>query len=392
MNIVWLTPEIPYPPNTGGRIVMYNRIKQLKILGNQIHLITIVDNMNEVNLQEIGKICNTVKLINRKQTKLENLAKTFLFPYCVASRTSSKISDIVDSLIEKKKCDIVFCEFPQMAYNLLNLKNKGKCKLILSLHNIESETMHSLAKCMKSPLKKLIYDIEAKRLRKIEDKIVNNKVFDAICFVSDKDMIYFKQRYPDFCGMLWLSPIGADTHIIQNKTKEKNIILVGKMNYQPNIAGALWLVSKVIPTVLEEEPCVKLYIVGKDPTDEVRNLANDHIIVTGTVESVENYYNQAMIAVLPIFEGGGVKTKLIEAASYAMPIVSTTFGIKGTSFGKDNEIIIADTEDDFAKGILKCISDSKIRDEMRRKVYSNFIKLYTWSGIGLELQNKMNNL
>lgn len=392
MNIVWLTPELPYPANTGGRIVVYNRIRQLNKQGNRIHLISIVDNMEELELLEIKKICDDVTLIDRNKNKVKNFIKSIRTPYCVASRTFSEITNKVDNLINNRLCDVVFCEFPQMALNIMDLKSINQCKCVLSLHNIESNSMDSLASSIGNKIKRFIYKFESRRLRVIEDKIAATELFDAVCFVSDNDLGLFKQRYPGYAGKLWLSPIGANECETYRKTAASNIICVGKMNYPPNIAGVIWLANKVMPKVLNEIPNAMFYIVGKDPTDEVKKLANSYVVVTGTVDSVREYYEKADVTVLPIFEGGGVKTKLIEAASYKVPIVSTSFGVLGTIFGDSDEIILADSVEGFAAGIVRCIKQQEASREMVNIAYNKFIRHYTWNGICAELQNKLSNL
>ena len=66
--------------------------------------------------------------------------------------------------------------------------------------------------------------------------------------------------------------------------------------------------------------------MGKDPTEEVRRLASDRVIVTGFVEDTEVYFKKAKLVVLPLLNGGGVKVKLLQAISYQKLIVSTSKG------------------------------------------------------------------
>lgn len=392
MKIVWLTPELPYPANTGGRIVAYNRLKQLYKAGNEIRLIAIADDVDEVNNKELEKICNEVTVFNRGRHKLINFIKSVKRPYCVASRTFGEINKIIKKYIADGKCEVIICEFPQIAANIMGLEKRNNVRCVLSLHNIESDSMASLASRMPKGIKRRIYAFEAMRLRKLEDKIASSGIFDAVCFVSDNDLDIFKNRYASYNGGLWLSPIGADRHQVSEKATGNNIICVGKMNYPPNISGVKWLATKVMPRVWGECPDALLYIVGKDPADEVKKLANEHVIVTGTVDSVEPYYRSASAAALPIFNGGGVKTKLIEASSYGVPIVSTKFGVLGTVFGSEEEIILADTEADFAEGIVRCLRNPDATKEMAKIATKKFEHYYTWDGICRNLNYKIAQL
>lgn len=397
LNIVWLAPELPYPANTGGRILVYNRIKQLSALGNIVYLISIVDDDTEVDYKELNKICKEVTIVSRSHYKARNLLKSFKEPYCAASRTYKSITSKIEQYIVAGNCDIVFCELPQMALNIIGKLDNKDVKYILSLQNIESESMMSLAAGINNKLKRKIYKFESKRLRLLENRIAAINCFDAICFVSDKDMETFKERYPKYRGQTFLSPIGSDRHMHKKCgnikiTNKKNIVFVGKMNYPPNVEGVIWLAKKVMPLVIDQCPDAVLYIVGKDPTEEVKALSNEHIVVTGTVESVKEYYTNAVVATLPIFSGGGVKTKLIEAVSYGVPIVSTSFGVLGTIFRRDEDIIVADKEAAFAEGIVYCIKYHEICDKMVKKAYEKFESNYTWNGICSNLMKKLSDL
>ena len=63
------------------------------------------------------------------------------------------------------------------------------------------------------------------------------------------------------------------------------------MNYAPNIEGAVWFVKNVMPILRKKFNNVRFYIVGRDPVEKVKNLASNDVIVTGTVENVDDFYN-----------------------------------------------------------------------------------------------------
>ena len=56
---------------------------------------------------------------------------------------------------------------------------------------------------------------------------------------------------------------------------------VGGFAHPPNADGVKWFVKEIFPTIRESIPEIKFYIVGSKPTDEILQLADDHIIVTG---------------------------------------------------------------------------------------------------------------
>lgn len=141
------------------------------------------------------------------------------------------------------------------------------------------------------------------------------------------------------------------------KTKSNNIIFTGTMSYQPNIDAVLWFSHKVLPEINKKIKNVKFYIVGNNPSKEVRNLANEDILVTGKVTSMKEYFKISDLYVIPLKSGGGVKVKLIEAASYGQIIVSTSKGIEGTKFENKKNVIIANEDSEFAECCIEILKN-----------------------------------
>lgn len=80
---------------------------------------------------------------------------------------------------------------------------------------------------------------------------------------------------------------------------------------------------------------VRFVVIGPGASPEVRNLTNrSNVIVRGGVEDLSPYYSE--VAVVPIRASGGTRIKLLEAAIYAVPIVTTSCGAAGMAFSRRN--------------------------------------------------------
>ena len=395
MNIVFLSPESVYPANTGGRIVVYNKIKYLSKLGYNVALFCVVDSEEEISLQEkeMEKYCSFMRFYNRKNGGVEKYIKTISKPYAVASRTIKQITVDLENYIYANKCDIIWCEMPQMAGNLLKkIRIYNDIKMILSQQNIEFLSMRSLARDIKNPIKKLVYLVEAYKFFLFEQKLYKSNLFDSYVFVSENDMLFFKKQFNYFDKPLELIPIGADDHGDAQKKPSKNVLIVGKMSYLPNVEGVLWFYEKVWRGVYSQIKDAHLFVVGKDPDERLRDINDPTVTVTGTVESIEPYYQNAAVAVIPLFSGGGVKTKLIEASSFKVPIVCTSSGASGTSFQNEKHIFISDDPDDFSGKVCACLVGNKDIGERANRAYDMFKELYTWEGIIKRLDHYLNEL
>ena len=388
MKIIWICPEMIYPDNSGARIVMYNRIKYFSKQNHDIYLVCTVDSQDAFGCMEnLSVICKKVILINRNINKIGNIFRSILRPYCIASRTNKKIEKSIYNIVNSEKIDIIFCEFPQMARNISKrIKNKG-IKCILSQHNIEFLSMNSLSQCYSEYIRRIIFKFDSFRLKKYEYNLYKSNLFDGYVFLSENDKKYFAENLNVNNKRLYLSPIGSHIHCDKiNISQEFNIVIIGKMSYRPNIEGVMWFCNKVFKRIYNQIDKVKLYIVGKEPDKDIKSLASHNIIVTGEVSVIDQYYYLADIVVIPIFYGGGVKTKLIEAASHSKPIIATSFAVKGTIFENEEDLIIEDNSNEFAKRCIDILRHKENYIEMTARCNLKFKENYTWNTIGNNLK------
>ena len=91
-------------------------------------------------------------------------------------------------------------------------------------------------------------------------------------------------------------------------------------------------------------PTAELRLVGPAPEEiAAYGRAPDGVKFCGFVPSLEEAYASARIVVCPIRYGGGTRVKLVEAAGWGKPIVSTTLGAEGLGMINDVHALIADS-------------------------------------------------
>lgn len=392
MKILMVCPECIFPANTGGRIVVYNMAFYLSKMGHEINLFSIVDNDEEVLIQEIGlkPVCKNVYSYNRNHARLKGLFNSIIYPISVGTRMVDQMISDIDKFISKNEIDLIICQFPQMAKSLERII--ANVRSVLIQHNIEHLSLYSYAKTISNPIKKAISIFDSHRLKIYEKELYMKHFFDMYVFLSDHDKEIFDGEHPYVHEQEYIMPIGAEVHERENRNRDNNVLIVGKMSYQPNIDGVHWFVKYIWPNVINRVTDAKLYIVGKDPVESIIKLKSDSIIVTGTVDSVEKYYQMSKVAVVPIFVGGGVKTKIIEAASYGIPIVSTRFGTLGTDFDSLEYANITDERKEFARYVIDILNEKKEYTIKSQKAFDLFNKKYTWESIIRGFERNIQNI
>lgn len=391
MNIMWITPECPFPPNTGGRVGIWKRIFYLS-QNHNIYLYSIIDNKEEQHFKQVMlNYCKTVKFY-RRLSKKSALLKCFKYPYPAASRWNNDMQYEMEHDFENISPDFVIVDFPQMMGGLpenILVSNR----IILNQHNIEYLALSSLADGIKNPIKKTVYRIVSQQMYRYEKNIYESCKVRLFSFVSINDKRYFEEEY--HLSNTLLVPVGAEIkekdEIIQSNY---NIIFVAKMSYPANEEGALWLIDDVLPLIQKSIPYVKLYLVGKDPGENLiqKGKENEHIIVTGTVDSVDEYYEKSNIAAVPIMTGGGVNVKLLEALGHNKFIVTTSKGIAGTELRHQEHVLVADDAEKFAKYCVDLMLFPSEYVKMRNNAYEIMKKQYSWLGIVKKYEDKLKEL
>lgn len=387
MNILWITLESVLPANTGGRIGVFKRIEQLSKF-NQIFLFYPYDNQEELaEVEKLKRYCKEVHPYYRKDNLYNALKMINKYPYTVGSRCIKEMQQDIMSCINKNSIDILNVDFPHMCANLVDLDIN--IPIVLNEHNLEWKVYRKISISQKNLLKKIAYFIDSYRLKAFEKSVLNKIPIKGFTFVSDEDMTtYIKEHCidPRICFHV---PIGSDVrneYSVTNTKEEKKIIFVGKMSYGPNIEAAIHFVNDVFPRIRVIYPKSKFYIVGRDPVDELLKLQSESIIVTGAVDSVEPYYLNADLVVLPLLNGGGAKIKLLEAISYKRPIVSTSIGVEGTVFRCNHTIAVCDDDNKFAAQCLEYLSDNTAANIVAERAYEVFCDGYSWNSIGKSYQ------
>ena len=173
--------QVPFPPDYGGVIDIYYKLKALKNMGYETWLHTF--RYDRSRAEQLNEVAARVSYYPRHRSVIRQLSH---IPYIVSSRHCSKLlddllSDNAPILFEGLHC----CAF------LSDKRLKDRIKLVRT-HNIEHEYYKELSR-KTSGWKKLYYELEAVKLGKYEKILLHA---DAILAISESDRCYFSSRYP----------------------------------------------------------------------------------------------------------------------------------------------------------------------------------------------------
>lgn len=142
------------------------------------------------------------------------------------------------------------------------------------------------------------------------------------------------------------------------------LIFIGGYNHTPNVDAAKWLVEDIMPLVWEQLPDVKLTLLGSNPPESLRSLANECIAVPGYIADVGPYFRAARVFVAPLRYGAGVNGKIGQALAFAVPIVTTAVGAKGFGLSHGSTAMVVEGARDFADAIVGLYRDRALWEKI----------------------------
>ena len=242
---------------------------------------------------------------------------------------------LLKKIITENQISHVIIEHPYYGWMALLLKRFCKIKVVVHSHNIESERFKTLGKWWW----KILWHYE---------KWVHRKADFTFCITQqDRDFFYNQYKIPYekstviTYGISWNS-VPADTQKKEAKINllkryslsgEAHLFLFnGTLNYLPNLAAVKNIVEKINPLFIKKEIPYKIIICGKglpEEMNELKKYSEENIIYAGFVDDITEYFKGTDVFINPVTDGGGIKTKLVEALGYNTTSVSTLNGAIG---------------------------------------------------------------
>jgi glycosyltransferase involved in cell wall biosynthesis len=221
----------------------------------------------------------------------------------------------------------------------------------------------------------MFFNMEAKRLAVYERTLY--KDFDKHIIISEQDRQRLKLPSKEYITVI---PNGVDETFSSDDiqhVKSHDLVFVGNLGYGPNKAAAKFLVHDILPALNKQNRKVNLLIAGARPSNSIRRLASKkNVTVMGWVKDIREAYRDGRIFVAPMLSGLGLQNKILEAMSMGLPCVTTSLVNNAIGAKENEQILIADSVDDFAERILFLLDHpeayKRIASQGKDFVSSNF--------------------
>lgn len=381
-NILYITTRLPYPLIGGDRLHIYHYLKELKNRGYKITLVSLVSKEDDLTgaLEHSEFYTKLIPVKFDKKLAYLNAAKAIFNdrPFIVEYFYNKNMQKVIDKEISTGEYDVVI---GYIIRSLPYLQKHKNIKRIIHLCDAVSMMYERRLKEKSSLFDRFKIGIEYLKVKNYEKKAC--KITDRQVLISETDKKYL-EKFADVSNTEVIG-LATDTDYYSpiDCKKENNICFVGSMQYIPNSEAALYFAKEIFPLVKKEIPDAKFKIIGanprKDLLDGVKNI--DGVEVTGKVDDVREYMKDCKVSVCPVKIAGGIQTKILEAMSMGIPVVTTPEGAEGIGAGSDL-LLVAYSDDEYAKKVVEIITNDKLRQDISSKVREYIIHNFSWKPIG----------
>lgn len=165
--------------------------------------------------------------------------------------------------------------------------------------------------------------------------------------------------------------------LMSDLTKNPVLLFVGSVGHAPNAEAATRMVTKIFPVIEAAIPDARLLIVGPGSDSlPCRAGASPRVEFLGFINDLASVYACSRVFVCPMLNGGGTRIKIIDAAAYGIPIVSTTMGAEGLDFVGGQGILLVDDDRAFASSCIEVLQSDPLALSLRDNAASIMRKFY----------------
>lgn len=366
LRIAWLSPYLPAPCNSGGRI----RIAQLaRSLAH--HELSLFARLNrddetpgEATREDLASFSH-VHALPPDRVRLPALTPAIprSFPRALWQQVEAEDA--------QRPFDAVILEH---CYAMHWYRPLRRAAAILNEHNVESDYWLGEARTKSSPP----LFVDYLRWRAFERRSWQRA--DAVTAVTVEDARNIEQVRGQ-CLVIGNGVALENFDFVRPAQRQgRGILFVGTMSYGPNVAAALELANEVLPLVRQRFPEARLTIAGRDPSKAVQALASEHVRVTGRVTSLRELFNQHAVYANPVSYGGGSSLKILEPLSAGLPLVAGEFAARGHGLLPDQHYLESQSAQDMARAIGRVLDAPGQHDDMAARARA-FAERHSWKSL-----------
>lgn len=372
MKVLLLTNKVPYPAKDGSAIASLSIAQGLRDLGHEVHIFSLntkkhftpKDELNQPALNGIkwhlSDIDTSINIIKA----FDNLISSGL-PYNLERFISEKATQNLKELLNTERFDIIQIEGLYMMPYLESIRESTHTKVIQRSHNMEHEIWERNAFDEKNRFKRWYFNKLSVRLRDYEIDALNGA--DAFIAITTRDLTRaqeLKLKKPSIAlpvGIQW------DEEPAWHEPEEWNsMFYIGSMDWMPNQKGMDWFMRKVWDTFQQFFKDWKFYHAGRAMPQEFKDITKEGYYNLGEIPDAKALMRSKNIMIAPLFSGGGMRVKMVEAMGMGKCVIATDIAAEGIDGERGKHFWVGNSSQEFGKIMIELAKNPELVRETGR--------------------------
>ena len=388
--ILFVVRQIPHPPDSGVRIRQLNLLAAYAEV-SPVRLVFCYEDESELaGVPALQPLCVDIHPVPfdwggrsrrpgldhwRKDLKEFRRLRSFQAGHFFSREMHETVAALAPS------CQVIHVDSLSMVPHIGSVPSRGhrRPRLILDLNDVETRVRRTALRVAPpvGPSARVAAAFDLSLLRREQARALRS--FDRVLVCSEHDRRWLGNR-----RNLALIPNGTDVQRapLPDESDGKTLLCLGTYGHWPNVDGLSFFLREILPLIRAEIRDVRILVVGRSVPPEIARLHDGvSVQVSADVPSVEPYYRQATLSVVPLRVGGGTRLKILEAFALGRPVVSTSVGCEGLEVAADEHLVVADEPAVFARSCVALLRDPVRRAQLAQRGRALAERRYSWEPI-----------
>ncbi|GAB3670272.1 glycosyltransferase family 4 protein [Halopiger thermotolerans] len=414
-TVLFLTRELPYPPNAGDRIVTYGYVRGLAERGHEVHLLTQRSSESAADVATLREHCASIVRVPGDESRLPPTARKVTRAALGRSDVmtmfdSPAFREAVPRRIAALEPDVVVAQHPYIGQvfrdeAVRRAAREAGAGLVTNAHVVEYAAHERHYEYADDPETRAELRLEIPRLRR--EELATYRASDLTIVLGEEDRRRLQEAgvgpvSRERVGLdlsSYAPPLeadgdgdggdgdgdGADNN--GRADGENHLAFFGSYVWFPNEDAALVFARRVFPRIRERHPDAELALAGRDATDEVRALGDrPGVTFRGEVDDLESFVQAAAAVIAPLRVGGGVRLKILESMAWGAPVVTTRAGFEGVDAVPGEDLLVADDWDAFVDATVRLLRDPAERRRLGANARERIADRYAIDDVAADLE------
>ena len=200
------------------------------------------------------------------------------------------------------------------------------------------------------------------------------KVDTFVC-ISRQEEVVVRELYPGLPTVILKYGLPLEEYPYLPAPEERTVLgFIGNNRHPPNLDAVSWLVDELFPFLHAHRPEARLLLGGRHFPEDIKAKCaqNPAIRLWENVEDLTQFYRSIGIFINPVRQGRGLRTKVVEAAAFGRPILSTALGAEGL---EELQLRLCETKEQFLEALRTLVGNEeyhRVAEHNREAVVRSF--------------------